>query len=402
MDLGNKTLNKLISKDFKASEEAADLIINKPDVEAFRILVSKAEFLFDFIKSKISKKLASKVNENNVLNLFSFLKYYSEDFSDFITNSFIKFETEELKEKIFKLLFDGSPEEKTYALEFFKISKDERIVPLAVEFSASDFSPLKNASIGLLFEYGEKEEFNKKIKILNSSSDDFEKAEAVEFLAIYGDKAAFDSVYDYFLQNENEITASNLLLIKNFSELIKENKEKEILEIYSVILQNFPDIVSFQEINYYLEEGLFEYLAESTENFAALLSFYLNNKINLVLNDDAYSIDLTKEDRKEAEKLKTKTDTFNQIFEKREILAESLRSDNKNENIIALEIMIEDEIFETDLIKELCLKTNCSEVMISCLNALKVLKEIDSPFLEKVKNKAENETVAAEIESYYS
>lgn len=402
MDLGNKTLNKLISKDFKASEEAADLIINKPDIEAFKILVSKAEFLFDFIKSKISKKLASKVNENNVLNLFSFLKYYSEDFSDFITNSFIKFETEKLREKIFKLLFDGSPEEKTYALEFFKISKDERIVPLAVEFSASDFNPLKNASIGLLFEYGEKEEFNKKIKILNSSSDDFEKAEAVEFLAIYGDKAAFDSVYDYFLQNENEITASNLLLIKNFSELIKENREKEILEIYSVILQNFPDIVSFQEINYYLEEGLFEYLAESTENFAALLSFYLNNKINLVLNDDAYSIDLTKEDRKEAEKLKTKTDTFNQIFEKREILAESLRSGNKNENIIALEIMIEDEIYETDLIKELCLKTNCSEVMISCLNALKVLKEIDSPFLEKVKNKAENETVAAEIESYYS
>ena len=74
MNLGNKTLNDLISKDNSAAKEAAIKLLAEKDVESFKILNLKSEFLFDFIKEKILKNLIGAVNSKNCLNLFEFLK----------------------------------------------------------------------------------------------------------------------------------------------------------------------------------------------------------------------------------------------------------------------------------------------------------------------------------------
>ena len=55
MNLGNKTLDNLISKDFNTARSAASYITDNSDAEAFLALVMKSEFLFDFIKEKIFK-----------------------------------------------------------------------------------------------------------------------------------------------------------------------------------------------------------------------------------------------------------------------------------------------------------------------------------------------------------
>ena len=83
MNLGNKTLNDLISKDNSAAKGAAIKLLAEKDVESFKILNSKSEFLFDFIKEKIlklsrsfsaAKEAAIKLLDEKELESFKILK----------------------------------------------------------------------------------------------------------------------------------------------------------------------------------------------------------------------------------------------------------------------------------------------------------------------------------------
>ena len=60
MNLGNKTLNDLISKDNSAVKGAAIKLLAEKDVESFKILNSKSEFLFDFIQLSCKISLREK------------------------------------------------------------------------------------------------------------------------------------------------------------------------------------------------------------------------------------------------------------------------------------------------------------------------------------------------------
>ena len=127
MNLGNKTLNNIISKDNSAAKEAAIKLLAEKDLESFKILNSKSEFLFDFIKEKILKNLIGAVNSENCSNLFEFLKVYSPDFKGFILLPLVQFKTPEIEDKMQKFLLEGCDEEKTYATEFFTILGDKTI-----------------------------------------------------------------------------------------------------------------------------------------------------------------------------------------------------------------------------------------------------------------------------------
>ena len=175
MDLGTKNANNLINKDFNVQKSAAAVIINEPDVFSFKILAEKSEFIFDFIKDKVRLNLLNAVNEGNVLNLFGFMKYYSSDFEDVIVKSFIKFNNDDIKTRMLNILKDGTVEEKTYAVKYFAQIKDSIDKKVIGEFIISDFYPLKSASIELLSKYGDREEFDKRINILKTNTDEFEK-----------------------------------------------------------------------------------------------------------------------------------------------------------------------------------------------------------------------------------
>lgn len=404
MNLGNKTLNDLISKDNSAAKEAAIKLLAEKDVESFKILNSKSEFLFDFIKEKILKNLIGAVNSKNCLNLFEFLKVYSPDFKGFILHPLVQFKTPEIEDKMLNFLCSGSDEEKTYATEFFTILADKTKYEKIKANLNADFEPLKIASINYLSKLGFRFEFEESLKILeDNSKDNFEKLTSVEFLAYFGDKKAFEPIYNYFIHEDNSYTIANFLLdLKPFSTLIEENKEDEILNILSSIILNFPDSISFEEINYYINEGLFEFLLESENNLSALILFYLKNKTELILEDENYSIDLTKENKKEANIINSKLNNAIQIFDKKETLILGLNSINYFENILSLEIIKEENIEIIEPIYNLLEKTTNNEIIMDILYCLQNQNKLNETLINKILLKTENEILKAQIKSFIS
>lgn len=404
MNLGNKTLNDLISKDNSAAKGAAIKLLAEKDVENFKILNSKSEFLFDFIKEKILKNLIGAVNSKNCLNLFEFLKVYSPDFKGFILHPLVQFKTPEIEDKMLNFLCSGSDEEKTYATEFFTILADKTKYEKIKANLNADFEPLKIASINYLSNLGFRFEFEESLKILeDNSKDNFEKLTQVEFLAYFGDKKAFEPIYNYFINEDNSYTIANFLLdLKPFSTLIEENKEDEILNILSSIILNFPDSISFEEINYYINEGLFEFLLESENNLSALILFYLKNKTELILEDENYSIDLTKENKKEANIINSKLNNAIQIFDKKETLTLGLNSINYFENILSLEIIKEENIEIIEPIYNLLEKTTNNEIIMDILYCLQNQNKLNETLINKILLKTENEILKAQIKSFIS
>ncbi|HIT55108.1 TPA: hypothetical protein IAA92_02495 [Candidatus Galligastranaerophilus intestinigallinarum] len=404
MNLGNKTLNDLISKDNSAAKGAAIKLLAEKDVESFKILNSKSEFLFDFIKEKILKNLIGAVNSKNCLNLFEFLKVYSPDFKGFILHPLVQFKTPEIEDKMLNFLCSGSDEEKTYATEFFIILADKTKYEKIKANLNADFEPLKIASINYLSNLGFRLEFEESLNILeDKSKDNFEKLTQVEFLAYFGDKKAFEPIYNYFINEDNSYTIANFLLdLKPFSTLIEENKEDEILNILSSIILNFPDSITFEEINYYINEGLFEFLLESENNLSALILFYLKNKTELILEDENYSIDLTKENKKEANIINSKLNNAIQIFDKKETLTLWLNSINYFENILSLEIIKEENIEIIEPIYNLLEKTTNNEIIMDILYCLQNQNKLNETLINKILLKTENEILKAQIKSFIS
>ena len=404
MNLGNNTLNDLISKDNSAAKGAAIKLLAEKDVESFKILNSKSEFLFDFIKEKILKNLIGAVNSKNCLNLFEFLKVYSPDFKGFILHPLVQFKTPEIEDKMLNFLCSGSDEEKTYATEFFTILADKTKYEKIKANLNADFEPLKIASINYLSNLGFRLEFEESLNILEDrSKDNFEKLTQVEFLAYFGDKKAFEPIYNYFINEDNSYTIANFLLdLKPFSTLIEENREDEILNILSSIILNFPDSITFEEINYYINEGLFEFLLESENNLSALILFYLKNKTELILEDENYSIDLTKENKKEANIINSKLNNAIQIFDKKETLTLGLNSINYFENILSLEIIKEENIEIIEPIYNLLEKTTNNEIIMDILYCLQNQNKLNETLINKILLKTENEILKAQIKSFIS
>ena len=398
MDLGYKTLNNLTSKDFALQKQASSLIINTKDVKAFEILEEKSEFIFDFIKEKIVQNLINATNETNVINLFDFMKIYSDDFKDFILKPLIKFNSKEIEDKIFKILENGTEDEKAYALEYCTKTKNTNSLSYAKKYVTSEYTSLKKVSIELLKEFNDKENYEKSIEIINSNVSDYEKMEAVEFLSYYKDEKSFDIVYDYLKKSgANEFIALNLLSIKDINDLIKEEKSDEIFTILSSIFFNFPDNVSYDDVSYYLNGNLFNFLMEESDDFAQLLMLYIKNKVEFLLNEEAYSVDLDKNAKKEAQHLINDLGCFIQGLDKKEAIKNALNKSAKAQIFVGIELF---EKEEKETLENLIRKTDDNEIILFGINALKQQGVLDNSFILEIQNKVTNETVKLELKNY--
>ena len=61
-------------------EQAARILVDTPDVELFKKLVKQDDFLFDFVKNNVAKRIRSACNGQNYMNLLKFFDYYSPSY----------------------------------------------------------------------------------------------------------------------------------------------------------------------------------------------------------------------------------------------------------------------------------------------------------------------------------
>ena len=112
--MSSDRLKKLTGKNPRDFEPVAFDVINKPDIELFKELVDNDDFLFDFVKQNVAKRLVKNCNEKNYQNLIEFLGYYSPSYEEFIVSTLANFADEDLTDKMLEIFKNGTEDEKTY------------------------------------------------------------------------------------------------------------------------------------------------------------------------------------------------------------------------------------------------------------------------------------------------
>ena len=146
-------IKKLTGKNPSEYEEVAKSLVNNSDVGLFAKLVKQDDFLFDFIKDNVAKRIQSACNKENYLNLLNFFNHYSPSYSTMITRVLHSFSGDELLPEMKERFLNGNDSEKAYAVKYFSfVAKDsiEEIIPLLRKTAESNYEPLATNSIEVL------------------------------------------------------------------------------------------------------------------------------------------------------------------------------------------------------------------------------------------------------------
>jgi hypothetical protein len=226
-----------MKKDKNISQNAANIIVDNTDLDAWVCLVENADYILDFIKRNATQKLFFACNAQNISNLFEFLNYHSADLDDFVASAFAEYCNEEIIEKMFALLEDGTNQQKAYAAKFFSMVPNSGVTELLFEGSKSDYKPLANNCALALGEMNDKASFDYYVTLL-ASDDEWKVLNAAEFLSLYGNKevvlpmlramsnstmseyisseiASFDKLYNLFNSENQEIQELSLECFDN-------------------------------------------------------------------------------------------------------------------------------------------------------------------------------------------
>ena len=94
----------LTGKNPKEYESVATEIINNADVALFKELVARDDYLFDFVKANVAKRLEKVCNKDNYKSLLKFLDIYSPYYEDFIASTLALFADKDVENTMLEKL----------------------------------------------------------------------------------------------------------------------------------------------------------------------------------------------------------------------------------------------------------------------------------------------------------
>lgn len=290
----------LTSKDEKAALEAAGMLVKMQDVEAFKCLVEKSDYLFDFVKNNVARRLKNSINSSNYKNVMSFLKIYSTDFDDILVEKLSQFADEELSDEMYTLLENGSVDEKAYAAKYFSYIPDTIAQDLLEKYAFDENEFLAcNSAMALSAMSDEKVYYNAIEKL--SSSDEFEQYKAVKFLVAFNNKEAVDKIYQAMMQSAfAENIAAEILYLTSFEELCKNGNDEMAANIALELLHGIPEIIPLSTL---VGLQLYEYMQNLINskltplNAQVLLKAY--KTFEMLEDADEYLFDESKDTKEE-------------------------------------------------------------------------------------------------------
>ncbi len=220
-------LKQLTGKNPKDFEPVAYSLMNTPDVDLFKELIDKDDFLFDFVKNNVAKRLEKACNKNNYPNLIKLLKFYSPSYEDFIVSNLVKYANEDLTDQMLELLENGNDSEKTYCAKYFEYINDPLALDLLKKYAFCENPSLSTNCIYALKAFGDKDLYNQALVKLNSD-DEFEQLSGVKFLVSYGDRTC---VSDIIKAVENSSLAEHIASELPYLVPLNELNPKEKLYI---------------------------------------------------------------------------------------------------------------------------------------------------------------------------
>lgn len=301
--------NEQLVKDLTAKDEqkalcAAQEIINKTNTEAFKLLADKSEFLFDFVKNNVCKRLNKAINQNNYRNLFAFLKIYCPDFEDVIIGSLAKFANEEMTDEMLELLEQGSDEEKAYAAKYFSYIPDTIAIDDLIQYAFEDNEALAFNAAKALGAMNADVAYQKAIELLNSD-DEFTVLKAVKFLVAYENKNAVEPILKAMEHSSmSENIAGEIPYIQSIMELLTTYDDKSlVLLCVDNILSGLGEILPLNQIFCFelfeVLSFLIEYNIKNKDSQAAAILLKALSKFEMLNENEEYTFDEDKNTKQE-------------------------------------------------------------------------------------------------------
>lgn len=291
-------IKKLTGKNPSEYEVVAKNLVNNSDVELFAKLVKQDDFLFDFIKNNVAKRIQNACNKDNYRNLLSFLDNYSSSYDTMIASVLHSFGGESLFEDMKELFLNGSDSQKAYAVKYFSYTPEsakELLTQIRTE-AKSEFEPLSMNSIELLSILNDEVSKSEALKALEDE-DEFVQYDAVKFLVNYQAKDALDKIVEVMKKSSlSENIASEILYLVSIEELIEKDIDTACL-VLCYIINAIPDIISPASVCDY---GLYEVFKNLplTSSTAVVLRL-AKEKFEELLSNDEYLFDCDKNTKDE-------------------------------------------------------------------------------------------------------
>lgn len=385
-------IKKLTGKNQNDYEQAAAHIIDEVDVKSFEELISKDDFLFDFIKQNVSKRLKNACNKDNFKNLLQFLKFYSPSYDEFIAETLAKYSDESIDETMLDLLKNGSDGEKTYSAKYFSFKTVQASVEHLKKYAYSEFEPLAINCATALSSMQERTGIEDAISKLNSN-DDFEVLSAVKFISAYGEKNALKNIFEVMKKSSvSEYIACEIGYMESFLELLETDFHNDTLLAINNILQGLGEIIPLSDVFTFQMYEIFEKLIFSEPSSRnAIILLTAKNKFNLLTENDEYLFDEDKNTKDEVNAIK------------------KLLNSNINDNLddfIQKELNTESDfvlsaielIKNTELLKPL-LETKNQTVILKTLETLKLSENLTTQDKEIALKNVSSEEIKSIIQA---
>lgn len=402
----NEYVKKLTGKNPKDFELAAAHIINNSDVEAFSALVAQSDFLFDFIKKNVEKRLLNAINAFNYKNLMSFLKIYSPDYENCIISSLVKFADEDLTDEMLELLENGTDEQKAYCAKYFSRINDTLAVELLRKYSFSEYDALALNAAEALSAMKDEYSYNQALEKLKSE-DEFEKLFAVRFLVAFNDLRAVDVLFEAMKKSTMpENIASEISYLQSFLEFLDTNFKYDTILALNHIINGLGEIVSLSQVfDFQLFEVLEKLINVQREEKCAKIAVVLLNaklKFEQLTENDEYIFDEAKNIKEEVLAIKEFLNSINpEFWETQKALFQEELKRGSDFVFFALDLAQELDMPEiSDRLKSLLESSNQTLVLraIEVLKSINKLAEVDkNAVLEKISDG----TIKAIIESNF-
>jgi HEAT repeat protein len=405
-DQGRNIIKKLTGKNPVDFEFVASHIINNSDSNSFSELVKQSDFLFDFIKKNVEKRLLKAVNETNYKNLFSFMKFYSSDYENFIVSTLVKFADEDLTDKMLELLENGTDEEKAYSAKYFSHINDTLAVEFLRKYSYSDFDPLAQNCAFALSAMKDEYSYNLAVEKLNSD-DEFEKLAAIRFLSAFNDAKAIGLIFGAMKKSSMpENIACEISYLQNFLELLETDFKNDTILATNYAISGLGEIISLGQVfNFQLFEVLEKLItlhAEEKNPKSAAVLLNAKLKFDQLTENNEYLFDEDKNTKNEVSEIKNLLNFQQECFwsQQEELLVSELK-ESSDFIFSALELTQELKIeAATDKLKNLLNSTN-QTVILKTIEVLKSLNKLDEINLEIVLNKISDANIKAIIQSQF-
>lgn len=399
-------LKNLTGKDEQKAQEAACFMVDNINIDLFKALVDKTDFLFDFVRNNVAKRITKAVNKDNCLNIIKFFDVYSSYYDDLFASILAKHANEDLTDEIFELLDKGNNSQKAYAAKYFSFIPDTVAIELLSKYAFSDDEALSYNAAEALGQMNDDISFGIALSNLNSD-DDFEQLKAVKFFVAYGRDYPFKEIFEALKKSKMpENIAGQIPYMISVCELLNSNQIENALLVLDNIFSGLGEILPLSDIFQFELFEAVEFLMKknSQENdFSGKIAEILLKalaKFKLFTENPEYIFDEDKDTKYEISSIYKLMQSFGGDFwrkQKHFILAELESSDDRV--IEALSIVVEFNLTEAaDSIKKL-LERESEIVVCEALSTLKQIGCLDGIDINAVSSKIKNDNIKAVIEN---